>query len=318
MILDGPLVLPHKHKMVAWRRGFPLRLCKCGFVDGVRPKVGSNTIDVGAAGAGDIARWSGSAAALAAGDLGMSALTSESSNGRPRAFIEGESKDLVGCHKFKGNGRSRFLICQQDASLTTLSTLGGAAPGTVGTATVVNTSGGEGQHIQYASGAVANNEGGLVSTFDQTRRNRNPVFDDAMRTAATASLAVQRTWIGLFSADPMASDTPAVHLAAFRYSPATDTTAFWRCVTDNGSGTPTVTTTTQSIGSTTSYRLRIVCDAGGSAIRFYINGILYATHTATLPTSTQDLGYVHKVRTLEAVAKSIRFGRICILQKAAS
>jgi len=318
MIPDGPLVLPHKHKLSLWRKGFPLKLCKCGFVSGVRPKVGANTIDVGAAGAGDIIRWSGSAAAIAAGDLGMSVLASESGNGRPRAFIEAESKDLVGYHKFKGGGPSRFIQVQQDAALTTLSTLGlAAAPSAVGTASLINVSTGEGQHIQYLSGAVANNEGGIVApTFDQTRRILNPVVEIAMRTAA--AITVVRTWSGMFSGDPMASDTPALHYMAFRYSPASDGTAFWRCVSDNGSGTPTVTVTTHAFTATTSYRLRVVCDAGGSQIRFYINGILRATHTTTLPTNTQDLGYVHKVRTLEAVAKGIRFGRLSILQKASA
>lgn len=318
MILDGPLVLPHKHKLVLWRRGFPLKLCKCGFVSGVNPKVGLNTIDVGAAGAGDIVRWSGSAAAIAAGDIGQSAVTSETSNGRPRAFIESESKDLMGVNAMAGGGRSRIIKIQQDASLTSLSNVGLAAtPTTIGTASLVNVATGEGQHIQYLSGALNGNEGGIVtSAFDQTQRIRNPVIDIAMRTAN--SILVQRTWSGAFSADPMASDTPAVHLMAFRYSPATDGTAFWRCVTDSGSGVPTVTVTTVAVATTTSYRFRIVCDAGGGEVRFYINGILRATHTTTLPTNTQELGFVHKVRTLETVAKGIRFGRLFILQKASA
>lgn len=317
MILDGPLVLPHKHKMVAWRLGFPLRLCRCGFVDGVRPKVGANTIDIGAAGAGDIARWSGSADALAAGDLGMSALMSESSNGRPRAFIESESKDLAAVQTKMGGGRSRIIKVQQDAGLTTLSNVGIASvPTTVGTASLVNVTTGEGQHIQYLSGAISGNEGGLaMPTFDQTQRQRLPILDVAMRTAAT--ITVQRTWSGLFSNDPMGADVPGgVYVIGFRYSPATDTTAFWRCVTGDGTGSATVTTTTVAFTGTTSYRLRIVF--GTSEARFYINGILVATHTTFLAPGTQGLGFVHKVRTLEAVAKGIRFGRMFLLQKASA
>lgn len=105
MILDGPLVLPHKHKLVLWRRGYPLKLCKCGFVTGVNPKVGFNTIDVGAAGAGDVIRWSATTAAIAAGDLGMSALDSQSQNGRPSAFIESESKDISPFDSVIGSGK---------------------------------------------------------------------------------------------------------------------------------------------------------------------------------------------------------------------
>lgn len=318
MIIDGPLVVPHKHKLTTWKKGFPLKLCKCGFVSGIRPKVGSNTIDVGASGAGDIIRWSATTAAIAAGDIGMSALTSESKNGRPSAFIESEARDLAGRQKMAGGSLSRIIKVQQNAGLTTLSNVGiAAAPTTIGTPTVLNVTSGEGQHIQYLSGAVANDEGGIVMpTFDQIQRIRNPVIDVAMRTAAV--ITVVRTWSGVFSGDPMGSDTPAVHLMGFRYSPATDATAFWRCVTDNGSGIPTVTTTTTAFVGTTSYRLRIVCDADGSTVRFYINGILVATHTTTLPTNTQNLGFVHKVRTLETVAKAIRFGRLYILQKASA
>lgn len=306
----------HKHKLTYWKKGFPLRLCKCGYMDGIYPKIGQNSIDIGAAGDGDIVRWSATQAALAAGDIGMSASDTESQNGRPSAFIQGEAQDIISVDGLRGGGKRRVITIQPNANGTSLALIGiTTAPTTIGTPTVVDVSTGEGQFIQYASGAVANNEAGVVgAAFTQTQRIYNPILDVGMRTAA--SIAVQRTWIGLCSADPMASDTPAVHLMAFRYSPATDTTAFWRCVTDNASGTPTVTTTTVAITTTTSYRLRIVCDAGGAAVRFYINGILVATHTTTLPTSTQNLGHICKVRTLEAVAKSIRFGRMNLSQKA--
>lgn len=316
MILDGPLVLPHKHKLVLWRRGFPLKLCKCGFVSGVNPKVGSNTIDVGAAGAGDITRWSGSAAAIAAGDIGMSALSSESGNGRLRAFVESESKDIAPFDSVIGSGRRKIQRSQQDAGLTSIISHGHAAPATVGTASLVDVATGEGQFIQYLSGAVSGNQGGFDTLFNRTQFDRRPIIDIAMRTAA--SILVQRTWSGAFSADPMASDTPAVHLMAFRYSPATDGTAFWRCVTDSGSGVPTVTVTTVAVTTTTSYRFRIVVDGAGANVRFYINGILVATHTTTLPGATTDLGYVHKVQTIEAVAKGIRFGALTVSQKGKS
>jgi hypothetical protein len=292
-------------------------MCACGYVEGIRTKVGQNTIDVGAGGAGDVIRWSGTQAALAAGDIGMSALTSEDANGRPSAFVMSEARSLDARGWEPGAGIRRSFLVQQDGGLTTLSTVGlAAAPVTSGTATVLNVSTGQGQFINYASGAVLDNEAGVIApTFDQTQRIYRPVSDFAIRTPATITL--YRLWAGLFSATPMASATPSLHYMGFRFdTSAGDTT--WRCLTDNGSGTPTNTDSTVTVGGTTSFRLRIVVDGAGSNVRFYVNGVLRATHTTTLPTDTQNLGYCATARTLSAAARSIRFGRIYVGQKAAT
>jgi hypothetical protein len=92
--------------------------------------------------------------------------------------------------------------------------------------------------------------------------------------------------------------------------------ANWQAVTDNGSGTPTVTNTSVTVAIDQSERFMIVVDSAGANVRFYIDEVLVATHTTTLPGATTALGYVSKVRTLEAVAKSFRFSRMSILQKA--
>lgn len=310
--------MPHKHKLVFWKKGYPLRMCKCGYMDGIYPKIGKNSIDVGAAGAGDVIRWSATQAALQAGDLGMSASSAESANGRPSAFIQGDAHDLIAVEGVRGGGRSRVVTIQQNANLTTLSNIGLATvPVVSGTPTVTDVNTGEGQFINYASGAVAGNQGGIVpSTFDQTMRNFRPIVDIAMRMPP-APITNIRMWSGIFSADPMGSATPAVHLMGFRYDTAVDGTT-WRAVTDNASGVPTVTDTTVTVAVTTSYRLRILVDNAGTTVRFYINGILRATHTTTLPTSTQNLGYCLKVQTLDAVAKAFRFGRLNIAQRASA
>lgn len=308
---------PHKHKLVLWRRGFPLKLCQCGHMAGIRTKVGQNTIDVGAGGVGDLIRWSGTQAALAAGDIGQSALTSESANGRTSAFVETEAKSCEARGWEFGIPIRRSLLVQQNASLTTLALAGiAAAPVTNGTASLVNVNTGEGQFIQYLSAASAGSNGGVIApTFDQTRFIYRPVIDFAVRDPATITSG--RWWVGVFSGDPMGSATPALHYMGFRFDTAVDGTT-WRAVTDNGSGTPTVTDTTVTFTATTSFRLRIVVDGAGADVRFYINGILRATHTTTLPTSTQDLGYCAQVQTSNATAKGIRFGRLYIGQKSAT
>lgn len=303
----------HKHKLTLWRRGYPLKMCKCGFMCGITTKVGKNTIDVGAAGAGDVIRWDATTAAIGAGDIGMSALTSENANGRPSIFVESEAKSLDARSCDPGSGIRRLILIQQDASLTTLSTHGTGIPVTNGTPSLVNVGTGEGQFIQYLSGAVSGNNGGVTApTFDQTQFIYRPIIDVAVRNPATISTA--RWWVGMFSGDPMGSATPALHIMGFRYDTAVDGTT-WRAITDNGSGTPTATDTTVTFSATTSYRMRIIVDSAGANVRFYINGILRATHTTTLPTTTQNLGYCAQVQTTSAAARGIRFGRLYIGQK---
>lgn len=309
---------PHKHKLSLWRRGFPLKLCKCGYIEGLRPKVGQNTIDVGAAGAGDLARWSGSQAAIQAGDIGMSAVTTDTNNGRMSAFIESEAKNADARGWEIGAVIRRCILIQQNANKTTLALVGiAAAPVTNGTAASVDVNTGEGQFVFYTSAAVIGSNAGIIApTFDQTQFIYRPIIDFAVRNPP-APITTARWWVGVFSGDPTGSATPALHYMGFRYDTAADGTT-WHAVTDNGSGTPTVTDTTVTFAVTTSYRLRIVVDSAGANVRFYINGILRATHTTTLPTATQNLGYCAEVQTAAASARGIRFGRLFIGQKAAT
>jgi hypothetical protein len=202
-------------------------------------------------------------------------------------------------------------LVNKNTALTSLKTDGAAAPSTIGTATNVHVTDGA-QWLNYASGIVANDEGGLASLFSMTRFDRRPIFDSAIRTGGV--ITVSRIWCGLFSADPMASATPAVHLMAFRRDTSAGD-ANWQAVTDNGSGTPTVTNTGITVAIDQSNRFSIVVDSAGANVRFYIDEVLVATHTTTLPGATTNLGYVHKIRTLEAVAKSIRFSKLLITEK---
>lgn len=169
-----------------------------------------------------------------------------------------------------------------------------------------------GSYNDYASLPVTNSDAGwITAAFTKTRTDQNPIIVIALKTGSP--ITVQRTWAGLFSADPMAQDThtaPALDIAAFRYSPAADGTAFWRTVTDNASGTPTVTTTTIAIAADTRYVLKII--ATTAAVYFFINDVLAATHSATLPTSTVSLGIVAETRTLENVAKNIRLAKLMV------
>jgi hypothetical protein len=172
-----------------------------------------------------------------------------------------------------------------------------------------------GIYVNMASRTTSNSDSGIYYGYGGLKINTvtKPVVTMAIKTGASSSdLQTCRIWMGLFSNDPMASDTPALHLAAFRYAPATDTTAYWRCVTDDGGGAPTVTATDIEIEADTRYVLKVDCTDPAS-IQFYINGTLVATHTTDLPSTSQDLGCWMQIRTLDAAAKNIRISKLDIL-----
>jgi hypothetical protein len=52
-------------------------------------------------------------------------------------------------------------------------------------------------------------------------------------------------------------------------------------------------------------------------VKFYIDGVLVATHTTDLPAAAQNLGHVEQVRTLDASAKIISISKVQLEQVAA-
>lgn len=119
-----------------------------------------------------------------------------------------------------------------------------------------------------------------------------------------------RYWFGLSAADGgsapttvtmMASDTPAVHYACFRLSTnASDTE--WQCVTDNGSGAPTVTGSGVGVATAdagTEYELEIHWKQ--TKVEFFINNIKVATSSSTLP--GQGLGWVALGKSLDGTSR---------------
>jgi hypothetical protein len=152
-------------------------------------------------------------------------------------------------------------------------------------------------------GSVAGVEASSMGWF---ARDLKPIY--VARQATYTSVADVRFWFGLASATPSGSADPSgVHLAAFRYDTATDGTAFWRCCTKDGT-TMTVTATSVAVATDTVYLFRIETDS--SAVRFYIDGNLVATHTTNLPGSSTAIGPTAKVTALAAAAKSLRHSRL--------
>lgn len=140
------------------------------------------------------------------------------------------------------------------------------------------------------------------TNYNVSRLYWNPIYQSTIYTTEN-TLSEVRFWIGLFSASPIASSTPVLSYIAFRYATDVDGTVFWRTVTDNGSGTPTVTVTTVPIAISTKYSLRF--ESTPSEVKFYIDDVLVATHTTNLPADATDLGWFFGVKSLgNAVADS--------------
>lgn len=119
-----------------------------------------------------------------------------------------------------------------------------------------------------------------------------PIFLIKIKTGPNASdVNDHRMWHGFMSWDGTGlfqyatadSDTPAENIIAFRCA-AAGADVNWKAVTDNGSGTPTVTDTGVAIVADTKYTFIIDCRDAAS-IKFYINGVLVATNTLKIPTT---------------------------------
>lgn len=205
------------------------------------------------------------------------------------------------------HGNSHFFIVKNPGAAT-VTAVGTAAPTL--TATAANGDDSAGAWLNSATTNVSGNASGIVSAFTLVQTGWLPEVSFRIKTGP--AVTANRIWIGLFSGSPDASATPAVHLAAFRYDTSVDGTAFWRTCTDNASAAPTVTTTTQSIVAATVYLLRIATRQSDGAILFYINGVLVATHTTKLPTTTQLLGYAVRIITNTNGIKQINTGRIAM------
>lgn len=296
----------HEHDWVPIKEGYPQKICKCGILRTPELKVGQNTVTLSPA-AVDVIRWSSSTAPTAGLDLGMS------SNGRP-SFLLGsggvtEQRLALGVDDVQYNINKTWqtnpalTTVQNAGTVTTMAFVVGSTPTSVSTANI-------GWGISDASVATINNDAGWsVSAFTDVKTEHVPNAMFTIRTGAV--ITAVRYWVGFFSATPMGSATPAVHLAAFRYDTAADGTAFWRCATAAG-GAPQLTTTTSSIAASVSYDMRISCLSGST--RFFINGTAVAVHSTTVPTSTQSMGPWAQVRTLDGNSKTIINYRVMIGQ----
>lgn len=110
-------------------------------------------------------------------------------------------------------------------------------------------------------------------------------------------------WGGFFSSlgSTTAAD-PAGHFAAFRYRNGTDTN-FQACVKD---GTTIAVTDTGVAFDNGWHDFEVYTFDGGVTWLFYIDGVLVATHTTNVPTTTQSLGFMNYLSAISSSAREHR------------
>lgn len=228
----------------------------------------------------------------------------------PKASVEGALADDWIRPEFYTRREMQYLK-DGGSGVATFTTLGHAAPTTSGTISGVDTT--NNPFARFVTGASSGNSAGVISGAI-LRRDWDVDITFHINTGNT--ITDYRLWAGMTSADLNAVATPTTqHVAAFRYDTGVDGTAFWRTVTNDGVGAATVTTTTTAFASATSYRLRVRTSTSRGDIRFYIDDVLVATHTATRPGNTTYLSYQWVTTTLTAATRRGELNRVGILHK---
>jgi hypothetical protein len=210
-----------------------------------------------------------------------------------------------------GPRTKRLMQVLKNPGVATFATLGlEAAPTTSGTFANADTA--DSPFAIHVTTASINTVAEMWSAFTILRRDWEVEYVTRVYTHTT--ILDVRHWAGLFSANPSLINNPTgIHCAGFRYDTDLDGTAFWRTVTSAASASPTVTTTTQAIATDSLYDLRLVCSNAGADIRFFINGAQVSTHTVTLPTASQLMGFGQSITNLGAAAKRLRWSRTAVL-----
>lgn len=194
---------------------------------------------------------------------------------------------------------------------TTASTVGLVAPTL--TATVASNDQTTGPFVQHTSAATINSPSGLISAnFTVTRRDYEPDFYAVVRTGADIS-SLQFS-IGLTSAAFDTNRAPNRYEIKFAFHTGVTGETTWQSITNNNSGAgQSKKDTGVTVATNTTYLMRIVCNTANAYAKFYINGNLVTTHTASLPTSTQSLGYGIRVTPTTAAARIINWSKVVLV-----
>lgn len=162
-----------------------------------------------------------------------------------------------------------------------------------------------GDYIKYASSATINSVAGWASTVVGSYLKDRYRQSFAFKTPA--DITSYRMWVGCFSGGPMASDTPAVSLAAFRFSTSASDTNFMLCTSDGVSLTATASDVT--VTALTRYVGVIDMSVSGE-INFYLNQSYKGTLTTNLPATTTGLVPIAECRNLVGASREIHLSHM--------
>lgn len=187
--------------------------------------------------------------------------------------------------------------------------VGIAAPTVNGTGSTNNLA--DSTYNRYQSGAVAGNNGGVVSAaFTYFVQNHKPYFAANIRTHT--SVAACRIWVGMVSAgignyDDLGAN--GILAALFRFSTVAGDTE-WMAVTSDGT-TQDTNPSGVAVGVSTPYKLVIRWSPSDSAFHFSINDVEVAATTNNLPGAFGAMGgYICRIETRDSNAKSLAISRI--------
>ena len=203
---------------------------------------------------------------------------------------------------------ARLMEVLKDAGATTVSTVGLAAAPTRNN-TLSNGDDANAPWLTHTTGSSSGNSSGVISAaFTILQSSWSPQYYTNVKTGATITSI--RYWVGLFSANPDSSSTPAANYVAFRFDTgASDTN--WQFCTGTDATHQTCTDTGVTPAASTTYNFSIVC-SGTTSCTGTVNGTA-KTNSTNLPASATQMGYGNRVTTLTGSSRTISWGRIAIV-----
>lgn len=255
---------------------------------------------------------------LAAGEI---ALYTESTNGNPRLLAK--IKDAAGAVYHREISQLGAATIRRTASVVAGLGAGSIVSSGFPTAYTVTTAGANADGVdsrapwvRHTTGAVAGNSNGLVpSSFGLHRIGW--MLDTEWLVRTEGDIANYRLVTGHTSATTDSATTipTTLHGAYFKFETNASVTQWQACVAAGAA--PTVVNTGVVVAVNTVYKLRIefvgTPGSNPTAVRFYINDVLVATITTTLPAATQTVSGHYRVTTLAALAKTALFSRMNIV-----
>lgn len=217
-------------------------------------------------------------------------------------------------------GTKRTMQYLKNAGAATITNSGFAsAPTTAGTLSSQDTV--TGAWLRHTTAASAGSAGGFVSSsYGIVRPGWLPEMTAYVQWGDGFNAGDGQIWVGFMSAsvdtsingrDQESSTAPAIAMAGFYYGTATTVSDYkgqWVPYTSNGAAGVNNSTRTGALGSTAE-KLKIVFSSS-TEVLFYINEVLVATHTATLPAENQALGFGIRITAGDAAAVYLEWSRV--------